>query len=89
MYALAIDTFVPVLSTLPVLLDKGADHARSKGIDLDTLVSARLAPDGDRNGCRGSRRILHARGGFRPGRGLRLEWTSPEDIPIASGPGIR
>lgn len=45
MYALAMDTFVPVLSTLSDLLDKGSEHARSNGIDVDGLASARLAPD--------------------------------------------
>jgi uncharacterized protein len=45
MYALAIDTFVPVLNTLSDLLDKGSEHARSNGIDVDELAGARLAPD--------------------------------------------
>jgi len=44
-YALAIDTFAPVLTTLSALLDKGAAHARAKGRDLEALIGARLAPD--------------------------------------------
>ena len=44
-YALAIETFTPVLNTLSILLDKGAAHARAKGTDPNTLVGARLAPD--------------------------------------------
>jgi hypothetical protein len=39
-YALAIDTFAPMLNTLSALLDKGAAHARP-----GTLAGARLAPD--------------------------------------------
>jgi hypothetical protein len=42
---MAIDTFVPMLRSLSVVLDKGAEHARAKGLDPDSLVSARLAPD--------------------------------------------
>jgi uncharacterized protein len=44
-HAMAIETFVPMLSTLSTLLDKGAEHASAKPIDAATLVSARLAPD--------------------------------------------
>jgi len=44
-YALAIDTFAPMLNTLSALLDKGAAHARAKGSDPGTLAGARLAPD--------------------------------------------
>jgi uncharacterized protein len=44
-YALAIETFAPVLTTLSALLDKGAAHARAKGTNLEALISARLAPD--------------------------------------------
>jgi uncharacterized protein len=44
-YALAIETFVPVLTTLSTLLDKGAAHARANGTDLSALMAARLAPD--------------------------------------------
>jgi hypothetical protein len=42
---MAIDTFVPMLRSLSTLLDKGAEHARAKGLDPDSLVNARLAPD--------------------------------------------
>jgi len=42
---LAIDTFVPALRTLAGVLDKGAAHAREKGIDLEALLKERLAPD--------------------------------------------
>ena len=45
MYALAIDTFVPILKTLSDLLDKGSEHARNIGIDPNELAIARLAPD--------------------------------------------
>jgi len=44
-YALAIETFAPVLTTLSALLDKGAAHARAKGIKLEALIGARLAAD--------------------------------------------
>ena len=44
-YALAIETFAPVLTTLSALLDKGAAHARAKGTNLEALTGARLAPD--------------------------------------------
>lgn len=44
-YTMAIETFVPLLGTLSKLLDKGAEHARTKQIDPGTLVRARLAPD--------------------------------------------
>src|SRR5262245_14256408 len=42
---MAMDTFVPMLRTLSTLLDKGAEHMKSKGLKPDTLVEARLAPD--------------------------------------------
>jgi len=45
LYALAIETFVPALNTLSALLQRGADHARHKGIDPETLAGARLASD--------------------------------------------
>lgn len=44
-YALTIETFAPVLTTLSALLDKGAAHARAKGVKLEALIGARLAPD--------------------------------------------
>jgi len=44
-YALAIETFAPVLTTLSALLDKGAAHVRAKGHDLEVLMGARLAAD--------------------------------------------
>lgn len=45
LYSLANDTFTPLLRTLSTLLDKGAEHAKSKGFDTAVLVNARLAPD--------------------------------------------
>ncbi|MGA2189179.1 MAG: DUF1993 domain-containing protein [Steroidobacteraceae bacterium] len=45
LYALAIDTFAPVLSTLAGLLEKGAAHARAEGTNPAALTQARLAPD--------------------------------------------
>ena len=44
-YTMAIDTFVPMLRSLSTLLEKGGEHARAKGLDPDSLVNARLAPD--------------------------------------------
>ena len=44
-YTMAVDTFVPMLRSLSALLDKGAEHARAKGLDPDSLDNARLAPD--------------------------------------------
>lgn len=44
-YAMSVEAFIPMLATLSELLDKGAEHARSKGRDPDTLVDERLAPD--------------------------------------------
>lgn len=44
-YAMANDTFVPMLSSLSTLLAKAADQLRAKGQDPDTLLSKRLAPD--------------------------------------------
>ena len=44
-YSMAVDTFVPMLSTLSTLLDKSAEHMRSKGLKPDTVTEARLAPD--------------------------------------------
>ena len=44
-YAIAIETFVPMLRSLSNVLDKGADHARANKSDPTALVNARLAPD--------------------------------------------
>ena len=38
-------TFVPVLRMLSTILDKGAEHAKAKGIEPNSLLEARLAPD--------------------------------------------
>jgi uncharacterized protein len=45
MQAIALETFVPALRTLSVLLDKGAEYAQAKGIDLAALLNEKLAPD--------------------------------------------
>jgi len=45
LHALAIETFVPVLSDLSHLLDKGAEFAKKKGFEPENLVNSRLAPD--------------------------------------------
>jgi len=45
MREMAIGTFVPMLRMLTHLFEKAEEHARTKGIDVDGLVSARLAPD--------------------------------------------
>jgi len=45
LYALAIETYLPMLRTLSELLDKGAEHAAAKKVDPAVLVNARLAPD--------------------------------------------
>lgn len=42
MHDLAVDTFVPMLTSLSELLDKGDAHAKARQLDL---VGARLAPD--------------------------------------------
>lgn len=42
MQTMAIDSFVPMLTGLSALLDKGAAHAKANNIDLP---NARLAPD--------------------------------------------
>ena len=44
-YTISVDTFVPMLRSLSALLDKGAEHAHAKGLDPDSLVNAKLAPD--------------------------------------------
>lgn len=45
LYALAVETFAPMLETLASLLEKGAAHAQAKGTDPDVLGAARLALD--------------------------------------------
>jgi uncharacterized protein len=44
-YALAIETFVPMLRSLSNILDKAAEHARAKKSDPALLVNSRLVPD--------------------------------------------
>jgi hypothetical protein len=44
-YAMAIETYVPMLRSLSHVLDQGAEHARAKKSDAADLVNARLAPD--------------------------------------------
>jgi uncharacterized protein len=43
--AIALETYVPALRTLSGLLDKGAEHAQAKGIDVAALLNEKLAPD--------------------------------------------
>ncbi len=45
LYAMAVETFVPMLRALSNILDKGAQHASAKKFDPAVLVTARLAPD--------------------------------------------
>jgi len=40
-----LDTFVPTLRTLSGVLDKGAEYARTTGVDSAALLKERLAPD--------------------------------------------
>jgi uncharacterized protein len=42
MQTMSVDSFVPMLESLAVILDKGAPYAERHGLDL---VNARLAPD--------------------------------------------
>ncbi len=44
-YAMATETFMPMLRSLSIILDKGAEHARARKSDPSALVKARLAPD--------------------------------------------
>jgi hypothetical protein len=44
-YAMAIETYVPMLRSLAHVLDKGAEHASAKKSKSGDLVNARLAPD--------------------------------------------
>ncbi len=45
MHEMSVGSFVPMLTSLSAVLDKGAEHARAKKIDPATLIGARLAPD--------------------------------------------
>jgi hypothetical protein len=45
MYAIAIPTFQKQLSALDATLDKAADYAATKKIDMAVLLGARLYPD--------------------------------------------
>ncbi len=42
MHVMSVGSFVPMLESLSAVLDKGAEHAKIKDLDL---VNARLAPD--------------------------------------------
>lgn len=45
MYAIAIPTFQKQLASLEAILDKAAEYAAAKKIDLAVLLAARLYPD--------------------------------------------
>lgn len=45
LYAMSVETFVPMLRSLSGILEKGAEHARAKKLDESILVNARLADD--------------------------------------------
>ncbi len=45
LFTMTVETFTTMLGTLSQLLEKGAEHARTRQIDPGTLVQARLAPD--------------------------------------------
>lgn len=45
MYTMSVGTFVPVLTHLSKLIDKGLAHAAAKKFEPSVLVNARLAPD--------------------------------------------
>lgn len=45
LYALSTETFVDTLTDLSGFLDKAAEHAKAKKVDLESLTGARLAPD--------------------------------------------
>ena len=45
MYAIAVPTFQKQLSALEAMLDKAADYAQAKKIDMAVLLGARLYPD--------------------------------------------
>jgi hypothetical protein len=44
-HAMSVGTFVPVLTHLTTVLDKGIAHATAKKFDDGVLINARLAPD--------------------------------------------
>jgi hypothetical protein len=43
--AFSVQTFADALNDLAGILNKGAEHAKTKKIDPETLLTARLAPD--------------------------------------------
>jgi hypothetical protein len=45
MYAMSVETFIPMLGNLSALLDKAAAFAEAKKIDPAVLLQSRLAPD--------------------------------------------
>ncbi len=45
MYDIAIPTFQKQLAALEAILDKAADHAAAKKIDITVLLGSRLYPD--------------------------------------------
>ena len=45
MYSMSVEVFVPMLSNLSAILQKGLEHAQTKNFDPSVLVNARLAPD--------------------------------------------
>ena len=45
MQDLSTGTFLPMLTMLSQILDKGGEHMRTQGKDPDALVEAKLAPD--------------------------------------------
>lgn len=45
MYSLTVPALERALGSLSTILKKGHDHALAQGLDPDTLVQARLAPD--------------------------------------------
>ena len=45
MYAMSVETFIPMLGNLSALLDKAAAFAGAKKIDSAVLLQSRLAPD--------------------------------------------
>ncbi|MFO7276901.1 MAG: DUF1993 domain-containing protein [Pseudomonadota bacterium] len=45
MYAMTVESFVPMLGNLSAILEKAASYAAAKKFDPRVLVEARLAPD--------------------------------------------
>jgi hypothetical protein len=43
--SMAVDTYVPMLKNLLHVLDRGAEFAKEKKIDTDSLLGEKLAPD--------------------------------------------